>query len=336
MEQIYFGQRITALRKDRNMTQESLAQKLGVTNQAVSKWESDQCCPDIMQLPVLADIFEISMDELFGREAPQAPASAPAAVTVVNGLPWEDNNDLHAVCYVGHRLVSYRDISTAGIRDRFSFSFSGLSFKGGGARPDEPVRLAFSGTVNNICSDFSVVCSQSQIQGSVKAGDAVTCEAVGGNVEAGDSVTCEAVGGNVQAGDGVTCGNINGSVFAGDSVSCTGNIGMNAQAGDDIRCEGMIGGSATAGGDLECGGDIGGRVQCGGDLECRSVAGGDVRADGDVQCSGDIHGNVDAEGDVSCTGSVTGNATAGGNIECGSILGAASAGGDVRCSQLGE
>ena len=56
MEQIYFGQRIAALRKGRGMTQEALAQQLGITNQAVSKWESDQCCPDIMQLPALAAV----------------------------------------------------------------------------------------------------------------------------------------------------------------------------------------------------------------------------------------------------------------------------------------
>ena len=37
--------------------------------QAVSKWESNQCCPDIQLLPQLADIFEISIDELFGRKA---------------------------------------------------------------------------------------------------------------------------------------------------------------------------------------------------------------------------------------------------------------------------
>ena len=68
MEQIYFGQRIAALRKRKGMTQEALAQLLGITNQAVSKWESDQCCPDIMQLPALAELFDISMDALFGRE----------------------------------------------------------------------------------------------------------------------------------------------------------------------------------------------------------------------------------------------------------------------------
>ena len=42
--------------------------KLGVTNQSVSKWESAQCCPNISLIPKLADIFEISIDELFGNE----------------------------------------------------------------------------------------------------------------------------------------------------------------------------------------------------------------------------------------------------------------------------
>ena len=62
------GTQIGHYRKKQSMTQENLAQKLGVSNQAVSKWESDQCCPDVMLLPKLADIFEISIDELLGRE----------------------------------------------------------------------------------------------------------------------------------------------------------------------------------------------------------------------------------------------------------------------------
>ena len=52
---------------EQNITQESLAQQLGVTNQAVSKWKSEQCCPDVILLPRLADLFHISMDELFER-----------------------------------------------------------------------------------------------------------------------------------------------------------------------------------------------------------------------------------------------------------------------------
>lgn len=57
---------IAFLRKQHHMTQEDLAQKLGVTNQSVSKWESGQCCPDIQLLPIIADLFSVSIDELLG------------------------------------------------------------------------------------------------------------------------------------------------------------------------------------------------------------------------------------------------------------------------------
>ena len=71
------GAQIALLRKQKNITQEALAQRLGVTNQAVSKWESEQCCPDVTLLPKLADIFGISMDELFGRSAPGNQSKLP-------------------------------------------------------------------------------------------------------------------------------------------------------------------------------------------------------------------------------------------------------------------
>ena len=78
------GSKIAQYRKQKGITQEGLAQMLNVTNQAVSKWESDQCCPDILLLPKLADIFAISLDELFEREN-------PATVTVGN-LPWKNDD----------------------------------------------------------------------------------------------------------------------------------------------------------------------------------------------------------------------------------------------------
>ena len=314
MEQIYFGQRIAALRKSKGMTQEALAQRLGITNQAVSKWESDQCCPDIMQLPALADIFEISMDALFGRTEPALPQPEPA--TVIGELPWEDNDDLHAVCFVGHKLVRYQDIpSLGGKRERFSYSFSCLGFDKSSPRGNEPVQLHFSGNVGNLYSDYAVYCSES---------------AIGGNVQAGDGVICTDVGGEVRAGDGVTCVTVQGNVIAGDSVTCTGSIGGNAQAGDDVHCEGIIQGNVSAGGDVECGGDIGGRVQAQGDVECQGDIRGDLRCDGDVNCSGDIGGSVTCSGDVDCTGSIGGNASAGGDIRCEQILGSASARGDIN------
>ena len=60
------GKRIATLRKEKGLTQEQLAEKVGVSAQAVSKWENDVSCPDITLLPLLADLFGVSVDELLG------------------------------------------------------------------------------------------------------------------------------------------------------------------------------------------------------------------------------------------------------------------------------
>lgn len=65
------GKRIAEHRKRMKLTQDQLAEKLGITAQAVSKWENDQSCPDITMLPRLAEIFGITTDELLGMEATQ-------------------------------------------------------------------------------------------------------------------------------------------------------------------------------------------------------------------------------------------------------------------------
>ena len=59
-----FGKMISSLRKDRGMTQLDLAKKMGVTDKAVSKWERDLSFPDINSIPKLAEIFDVSVDEL--------------------------------------------------------------------------------------------------------------------------------------------------------------------------------------------------------------------------------------------------------------------------------
>ena len=58
------GMMITSLRKKNGMTQLELAEKMNVTDKAVSKWERDLCCPDINSIPKLAHLFGISVDEL--------------------------------------------------------------------------------------------------------------------------------------------------------------------------------------------------------------------------------------------------------------------------------
>ena len=61
------GKRISELRKNKGMTQEQLAQQVGVTAQAVSKWENDLSCPDISILPQLAEALGVTTDELLGK-----------------------------------------------------------------------------------------------------------------------------------------------------------------------------------------------------------------------------------------------------------------------------
>jgi transcriptional regulator with XRE-family HTH domain len=68
MEKRSIGQKIAFLRREKGVTQEALAQALGVTNQSVSKWESEQCCPDITLLPPLAGYFGVTTDMLLGAD----------------------------------------------------------------------------------------------------------------------------------------------------------------------------------------------------------------------------------------------------------------------------
>ncbi|HHT53690.1 MAG TPA: helix-turn-helix transcriptional regulator [Clostridiales bacterium] len=58
------GLRISEYRRAKGITQEELAERLNVSPQAVSKWENDVCCPDIMLLPKLAEILGVSIDRL--------------------------------------------------------------------------------------------------------------------------------------------------------------------------------------------------------------------------------------------------------------------------------
>lgn len=65
------GTTIKRLRKEKNITQEQLAEYLSITSRAVSQWECGRTAPDISQLPALANIFEVSADVLLGIDVTQ-------------------------------------------------------------------------------------------------------------------------------------------------------------------------------------------------------------------------------------------------------------------------
>ena len=87
------GMMIAELRKEKGMTQLELAEKMGVTDKAVSKWERDLSCPDINSLPNLAEILGVSVDELMQikREAEnpkQSPKEIAQIIFKVGLLQW--------------------------------------------------------------------------------------------------------------------------------------------------------------------------------------------------------------------------------------------------------
>ena len=219
------GNRISEYRKKLGLTQDALAQKLNVSNQAVSKWESDQCCPDIQLLPRLADEFAITLDELFGRSKPVEEAPCK-----IGDLPWKDDEVLRVVMYLGHRLVASCE------------NKEGLSI--GYPQQVEAVRSVASVQCGDVGKD--VCCAGSVTCGEV--GGNVSCGDVQGNVNAGGYVKCGDVYGNVDTGTDVRCGNVYGDVDAGFSVNC-GDVAGSVDAGKDVKC-GKVEGGVDAGGSV--------------------------------------------------------------------------------------
>ena len=75
------GALIAQTRKEKGMTQLELAEKLGVTDKAVSKWERELSCPDIQSLPTLAEALGLSLEELMqGKNEPTHQEEAPIAL----------------------------------------------------------------------------------------------------------------------------------------------------------------------------------------------------------------------------------------------------------------
>ena len=73
MSNLKIGEKIRAKRRERDLTQEELANILGVSKAAVSKWENEESCPDVTMLPQIARLFHITIDELFGYTLESKP-----------------------------------------------------------------------------------------------------------------------------------------------------------------------------------------------------------------------------------------------------------------------
>ena len=75
------GQRIAQKRKEQNLSQEALGERLGVSRQSIYKWEADQALPEIDKLVALSKLFGVTVGWLLGVEEPAAPQEQPPELT---------------------------------------------------------------------------------------------------------------------------------------------------------------------------------------------------------------------------------------------------------------
>lgn len=287
MNELTLCKNIAALRKGAGMTQEALATRLGLTYQAISKWENGLSCPDVQLLPQIADIFNTSIDALFGREAPPAepapeaaPETEPAALIQIesnqpvnisyeeNLPPWEDDNTLYIALFRGHELLNEDALPLSRLNE---------------------VPFNYEGPALNIHSILPVHI-EGDVMGDVLCGSDVSCENVGGDVSAGGSVDCGSVAGHVNAAGDVDCSGVEGNVFAEGDVD-SGSVQGSIYAGGGVD-SGSVAGSVIAQGDVDCAG-VGGSVVAGGDVDAASVGRG-CRAD----CAGIDHAMAQAEDQI--------------------------------------
>ncbi|PWM44217.1 MAG: hypothetical protein DBX47_06040 [Clostridiales bacterium] len=268
---------ISFLRKANNLTQESLAEKVNLSFQAISKWENGQSSPDITLLPVLADIFGVHIDDLFGKVIIKEPH-----FDLTQDLPWCDDETIRGVVYKGHKILEKCDDIS-----KFIFKYNGEALNvvsycniecgeiknGANAACDINCNI-----INGGATAGCDINSGGGINGGANAGCNINCNSeINGGVSAGCDVNCGNVTGDVDAGAGVNCGNVGYSIDAGQNVSC-GNVGGSVEAGQQVYC-GNVEGSVECT-QINCG-NINGSVECSGNITCEKIY-------GEVECNGDI------------------------------------------------
>ena len=206
MESLKLYDTISFYRKKQGLTQEELAKKLGVTNQSVSKWESAQCCPDIGLIPALADVFEISIDELFGRKNEK-----DIHYDLCSELPWNDDNTIRIFRTLGKKILESTDKN----------GWINISFP---KECNEKTRQYFKVEVmGNLNCDAS-------INGDVVCHKSIECNDINGDVK-----ECR---GNISVG-----GDINGDVSCGKNIEgdadCGGRVECREIKGN-VECQGDI------------------------------------------------------------------------------------------------
>ena len=224
------AENIQKYRKEKEMTQEELADKLGVTYQAISKWENAKSAPDISFLPILADLFGCSIDTLFSRDhKAENPVQWNLTCTT---LPWSDDDVLRGVVYLGQRILQVKD----GITDKFTFEVVGDA-----KRVESECSISILGSVDGGCNAKGSISVGGYANGGINCGNGVS---VGGyhcgGINCGDNVSCGGnIEGSINCGSNVTCHNLDArSINCGDGISASGEIHSDViKTKGDVYCQ---------------------------------------------------------------------------------------------------
>ena len=257
--------RIAQLRKRDKLSQETLANMLGITFQAVSKWENNVSCPDISIMPSIAKIFNVPIGYLFGEEVYNEKAYTDRQEIPENNgnntfngeniirCDWNDDGVVRVVVARGHELIKSQEL-------------------------DEKIKQFVSVQLNTninggkIDSQLSIsIPQESEVTNStLTAGNSINCGDItdGGTMSAGNSINCGDItaSGTITAGCSINCGDISesGTVSAGDYIQC----------GDISDCEKV---------------EAQGSINCDDINDCGDISAKDKIICGDISDCGDIH-----------------------------------------------
>ena len=189
------GEKIRALRLRKGLTQEQVAQQVGVTYQAVSKWENGTNTPDIALLPEIAAFFGVTMDALFHQDA----------ISALDGFPVEDDGVIRIVQLRGRQVLKVTPCMS----------------------PDDPaIEIAFPRNCNDRTQYFKVevyghVIADGSINGDVVAHQSVQCAEINGDVRSQGDVKA----GNINACGNVVCNGIYDCYnLQANRIECSGNV----------------------------------------------------------------------------------------------------------------
>ncbi|MBQ7715434.1 MAG: helix-turn-helix domain-containing protein [Clostridia bacterium] len=202
------SENIRKFRKQSGLTQEELADRLGITFQAISKWETGLCAPDILLLPDLADIFGCTIDDLFSRiHADSEPV-----------LPWNDDGTVRGAIFIGKKLLSAEE--TAG---RFTLYVTDLPYNDGRTvNINGECDVAVEGDVAGGCSANGALTVSGDVGGGCSANGTLSVSGdVGGGCSANGNIEVKGdVMGNCESTGSITVkGDIMGSCFAGGGIN---------------------------------------------------------------------------------------------------------------------